>query len=410
MTETPESLRPGFLLSWVNKLDPIRKTIVPINARAAMGLAERTTGLADWGDDDGVFSRLEDAIAGLNEVDLSTAGRFGANYVLHWHLSNKLRIVDALKRHPEIEDVKVERPLVITGFFRTGTTYLHAILAADPKNRVGRAWELMYPVGRPTRALDDDPWRRRRATYTLALNHSWMPDQEVAHHVVPDSFEECLFLLQNELASVTIFAAFGTFSYAWRTLDWNMVPPYESHRRQLQAMTDADAHANGEARWSLKCPWHLWHLDALLTVYPNARIIHTHRNVATALGSQASLTARMASKTQRSLDLKEVGNFWLDYSRAGIDRGMRVRESLPSTQVYDVRLGDLLERPLEVLQGLYSHFELPFDDELAQRFLSRIAEQPTAQLGEHDYDIADFGLEEGRVREVFSDYHERFGV
>lgn len=405
MSETPKSLRPGFPFTWVNTLDPIREHLIRIDARTAMRLAERTTGLQDWGSD-GLAERLEEAVDGIRAVDLSTTGRFGVRYVLHWHLTNKLRVVEALKRHPEIAQSRIERPLVITGFFRTGTTFLHSILAADPQNRVGRAWELMYPVGRPQSALDDAVWRKRFSRFTLALNHSFVPDQEVAHHVVPDSFEECLFLLQNELASVTIFAAFGTWSYAWRTLDWDMIPVYESHKAQLQAMAWPDTNV----RWSLKCPWHLWHLDALLAVYPDARIIQTHRDVGKALASQASLSARMASKMQRSLSMKEVGGFWMNYSRAGLDRAMPVRDALPSSQVYDIRLNDLLQQPTAVLEGLYRHFDLDFDDGLARRFASLVADQPPAQLGEHDYDIADFGLSEGQVREVFADYCERFGV
>jgi hypothetical protein len=405
MTQTPEALRPGFPFTWVNKLDPIKNHLIPIEAESAMNMAERFTGLRDWGDD-GIRARINDAIEGIRDVDLTTTGRFGIRYVLHWHLTNKLRVVDAVKRHPELADVPIERPLIITGFFRTGTTFLHGVLAADPNNRVGRAWELTYPVGRPHDPLGDVAWRRGKSRLTLGLNHSFIPDQEVAHHVTPDSFEECLFLLQNELASVTIFAAWGTWSYARKMLEWDMVQPYRSHKRQLQMLTVQ----RSAQRWSLKCPWHLWNLGALLAVYPDARIIQTHRNVAKALGSQASLCARMIAKMQRSMRMKDVGDFWLDYSRVGLDRGLAARDSLPSSQVYDIRLNDLLSHPIDVLKDLYRHFELEYDDQLTQRFLTRIAEQPTSQLGEHDYEIEDFGLDEARVRSVFSDYCDRFGV
>ena len=295
---------------------------------------------------------------------------------------------------------------MITGLFRTGTTFLHAVLAADPNNRVGRAWELMYPTGRQKDPLGDSSWRRRWSAFTLGLNHSFIPDQGVAHHVLPDSFEECLFLLQNELASVTILAAWGMEGYANRMLEWDMTTSYEGHKRQLQILTaQRDAQ-----RWSLKCPWHLWNLQALLSIYPDARIIQTHRNMANALGSQASLCARMVSKMHRNMWMEDIGDFWLDYSKVGLERGLAVRDSLPNGQVYDIRLDDLLAHPIEVLTGLYEHFDLEYDDELTRRFLRRIGEQPTAQLGDHDYAIEDFGLSEGRVREVFGDYCARFGV
>jgi len=405
MTETPEALRPGFPFTWVNRLDPLRRQIIPIDARSSMKLAERLTGLHDYGDD-GFLRRFDDAIASIHEIDLSTTGRFGVRYVLNWHLTNKLRIVDAAKRHPEIRDIPIERPIVTTGLFRTGTTFLHGVLAADPNNRVARAWELFEPVGRRHDPFGDAAWRRRRANLTLALNHSFIPDQEVAHHVTADGFEECLFPLQNDFASVTIFAAWGTWSYARKMLEWDMVPPYRNHKLQLQMLTKYQA----SKRWSLKCPWHLWNLDALLAVYPDARIIQTHRDVAVAVGSQCSLSARMISKMQRSMSMKGVGEFWLDYSRVGVDRAMAARSKLPKSQIYDLRLNDLLSHPIDVLKELYAHFDLEYDDRQTERFLARIAEHPTAQLGEHDYDIEDFGLSANQVREHFADYCEHFGI
>jgi hypothetical protein len=370
-----------------------------------MKLAERLTGLHDYGDA-GFQHRFNEAIESINELDLHTTGRFGVRYVLNWHLTNKLRIVDVAKRHPEVRDIAIERPIVITGLFRTGTTFLHAVLAADPNNRVGRAWELMDPVGRRHDPFGDAAWRKRHTAVTVGLTHAFIPDQKSVHHVTADGYEECMFLLQNEFTSVTIFAAWGTWSYARKMLEWDMEPSYRSHKLQLQMLTKRRA----AERWSLKCPWHLWNLDALLAVYPDACIIQTHRDVAVAIGSQCSLSARMVAKMQRSMSMKEVGDFWLDYSRVGIDRGMAARSKLPDSQVYDVRLNDLHAHPIDVLKEVYRHFDLEYDDKLTQRFLARIADRPTYQIGEHEYDIEDFGLTAEGVREHFADYCKRFGI
>ena len=159
MSVTPEELKPSFPFSLVNRLDGLSQRMIPIDGKRAMKLAERTTGLRDWGG--GEFQRrLGTTIEGLSELDLNTTGLFGARYVLNWHLSNRLRVIDFAKRHPELDDIEIERPLVITGFFRTGTTFLHNVLAADPNNRVAQAWELAYPVGRRGDPLGDAAWRR----------------------------------------------------------------------------------------------------------------------------------------------------------------------------------------------------------------------------------------------------------
>jgi hypothetical protein len=151
-------------------------------------------------------------------------------------------------------------------------------------------------------------------------------------------------------------------------------------------------------------------LPALLAVYPDAQLIQTHRDPVDAIGSQCSLSARIASKFQRRLDLHEVGRFWLEYSRRGIERGLEARRSIPPSQIYDVRLGDLRARPLEIIQDIYRHFDLPLDAQVTEQLDARIAEDPMAQLGEHDYDIADYGLTADQIGAEFVEYRERFGV
>jgi hypothetical protein len=405
MSETPDDLKPGLPFSLVNKLDGLSKKMIPIDAERVMKLAERTTGLSDWGDG-GFRKRLEATVDGLNQANLNTTGLFGARYVLNWHLGNKLRVVDFAKRHPELDDVDIERPVVITGFFRTGTTFLHNVLAADPNNRVARAWELSYPLGRLGDPLGDVAWRRAQAKFTFGFNQAAIPDQGVAHHVTADSYEECFFLLENDMAVLTFWVGFAAYEYANDMLEWDMTEPYESHKLQLKIL-NAQKSAK---RWVLKCPWHIWNMDALMAVYPDAQIIFTHRDITKALASHCSLSAKMASKLKRSLDVKELGQFWLEYARIGLDRAMAAREKIPESQLYDVRLKDMMASPMTVLQDIYSHFDLEFNEEIAGLLETRISEKPTSQEGEHEYSIEEFGLTNEQVRETLKAYNERFGV
>jgi hypothetical protein len=339
-------------------------------------------------------------------VNLNTTGLFGARYVFNWHLGNRLRAVDFARRHPELDGIDIERPIVITGFFRTGTTFLHNVLAADPNNRVAKAWELAYPLGRLGDPLGDVAWRRAQAKFTFGFNQAAMPDQGVAHHVTADSYEECFFLLENDMSVLTFWVGFAAYSYAMDMLDWDMVPSYEFHKLQLKIL-DAQRSAK---RWVLKCPWHIWNMDALMAVYPDAQIIFTHRDIAKALASHCSLCAKMASKVRRSLDVKELGKFWLDYTKIGLDRAMESRKEIPESQIYDVRLGDMMASPMAVLRDIYSHFDLELNEEIAGLLEERILEKPTSQEGEHEYSIEDFGLTNEQVRETLKTYNERFGV
>ncbi|MBW2222806.1 MAG: sulfotransferase [Deltaproteobacteria bacterium] len=196
MSDTPPELKPSLPFSLVNKLDGLSKKMIAIDSERVMKMAERTTGLDDWADD-GFRARLDAAVDGLNEAGLNTTGLLAARYFMNWHLGNRLRVVDFAKRHPELDDVEIERPVVITGFFRTGTTFLHNVLAADPNNRVAKAWELSYPLGRLGDPLGDVTWRRAQAKFTFGFNQAAIPDQGVAHLVTADSYEEDFFLLRK---------------------------------------------------------------------------------------------------------------------------------------------------------------------------------------------------------------------
>ena len=405
MSETPDDLKPGLPFSLVNKLDGLSKKMIPIDSERVMKLAQRTTGLDDWGDG-GFRARLDAAVDGVNDANLNTTGLFGARYVLNWHLGNRLRVVDFAKRHPELEEVDIERPVVITGFFRTGTTFLHNVLAADPNNRVAQAWELAYPVGRLGDPLGDAAWRRAQAKFTFGFNQAAIPDQGVAHNVTADSYEEDFFLLENDMAVLTFWVGFAAYSYANAMLDWDMTEPYEFHKLQLRILNAQQS----AKRWVLKCPWHIWNMDALMAVYPDAQIIFTHRDITKALASHCSLSAKMASKLKRSLDVKELGEFWLDYTRIGLEKAMESRKNIPESQLYDVRLRDLMANPMTVLKDIYAHFELEFTAEIAGLLEERIAQKPTSQEGEHEYAIEDFGLTDVQVRETLKAYNERFGV
>jgi len=408
MSQAPKSMGPTFPLSAVNLLgDPLRRQLLVVDAERAIKLAERLTGLHDHGENDAAFRvRLNETVDSLSRIDWNTVGRFGIRYILNWHLSNRLRIVELLKQRPDIANIEIERPLIITGLFRTGTTFLHNVLAADPESRVGQLWELSHPVGRKRDLLGDAKWRRWRTGHEVSMDEIMIPDQKEVHVVAVDAYEEDFFLLENDMAIMKFFVGFGDFAYARRMLDWDMVGPFRWHRRQLQILWAQ----RSATRWLLKCPWHLWNLQALLQVYPDAQVIQTHRGLVDAVGSQCSLTARIATKFRRSLDLHDVGRFWLDYSRTGIERGLQTRRALPPSQIYDVRLDDLHARPLEVIEDIYSQFDMPFDTDLAERFRARVAQAPTAQLGEHDYDIADYGLTEDQIQGTFAEYRRRFGV
>lgn len=368
--------------------------------------AERITGLSDYGDEHGFRARMDHAFASLLRVDWNLIGRIGVRTNLIWHLTNRLRIVHALKTHPEIRDTPIEPPIVVLGLFRTGSTFLHNVLAADPALQAGRNWEFSYPAGRAHDPLGDRNYRRFRTWVTMNTVKVMVPDQDEVHELGVDQYEEDFLLLENDFANLKFVIGLGDFQLAYDLLGADLTSPYRWHRLQLQMLSQG----RPRTRWLLKSPWHLWNLETFLATYPGAKIIQTHRDVSEAIASQCSLTARIACRLQSDLDLATVGRFGLDYARVGLERGLAVRDRLPDSQVFDVKLRDLRRDPERVLRALYRHLELPHDDATFERLLARAAAEPKLQSGVHTYAVEDFGLTRAEVERTLGFYVSRFGL
>jgi hypothetical protein len=397
----------AFPLSLVNAvLTPIRRACYPLNADKMKRAAQRITGLTDFGDDNGFEERYRATVASLNRIDWHFIGRASVRVNVLWSLTNRLRVTHLLKQHPEIRDVELDPPVVILGLFRTGSTFLHNVMASDEQLRAGWMWEFGYPAGRKHDPVKDTKWRQQKCRRTLKLVDWVVPDQGEVHAVSADQLEEDFFLLEHDFSSMKFVVGFGDWQLGRDLLKENLEVSYRYHRLQLQLLS-----LNQPKRpWLLKCPWHLWNLEAMMKVYPDAKLIHTHRDVATAIGSQCSLSSRISARMKCHEDLSEVGQFWVDYAKEGMRRGLAHRDTLPASQVYDVRLEDLRQDPRTAFERMYEHLGLPHTDELFDTLTARAEDMPALQSGVHEYSIETYELTDAGVNAEFSDYRARFGV
>ncbi len=369
---------------------------------AMLRRAKLETGLDDLGDPTS-YARLErlcrEADANPN---LSPFGRIAVAIFYHFHLVDRLRMVDLLKRRPEIHDTPVKDPIFIIGWYRTGTTLLHNLLAADSRHRAPRTWELISPA--PLHEEDvvwDKRLRTARTQFILQLSRYLVPESASAHYVPIDGPEECFFLLENDFVSSTMFNTYAGYEYADWLLEQDLRPSYRFFREQLKILS----YRHEPKRWVLKCPFHLWHLDALLDAFPDARIVFTHRDVADALPSNCSLSAMTTSKFTRGTDLQEIGAFWRHYYRQGLSRAMEVRRRIPEDRCIDVPLPWISKRPLEALDAIYERFDLGSDGDVRAEWMRALRANPKQTKGEHRYTAEQFGLGRAQLRREFADYH-----
>ena len=408
-TPTPQA-------SWVESFNALGDNLgnaamaemISLQESEVLAAAENATGFSDFGDEgfrDGL-GRLLQALEA--EAELSFLGRLLARQEIQRILQTRLQIRDTLRAQPEILEEPVQAPVFITGLARTGTTFLHELLTQDPRNRVPMLWETMYPAPPPeTASFLTDP-RIEKADREIRIMDEIVPSFPAMHENAGNLPTECIFLLAQEFATDLFSGAFEIPSYsAWMSTT-DKLASYQAHRRLLQLLQSR----HRLDRWVLKAPSHLSQLPELFAVYPDARVVITHRDPLQVLGSLTNLMATLRGMRSRSVDYASV--VWqmsLGYEML-VQRVVEQRSAglLPEDQIFDIRYPELLADPSGSISRLYAWLGIDLHASVLDGIESFLAKRPQDKHGLHQYGFADTGLELGTERAKYLGYQERFGV
>ena len=374
-----------------------------LDARNLLRTARHRTGLSDWGD-----SRVKEALAALvesviQEGNLTFFGRVTMRKFLLENLSSRLRIIDVLKRFPEIRQQKIHRPIFITGWYRSGTTFFHNLFASHPTLRAPLFWELRYPCP----GLDPQTVAPRHVIRKVNLQakiHRYLaPGFSRAHRMDPIKPEECLHLFEKACAGTTAFFITEAKSFAWWLLDHGMRQGYEFYKVQLQLLS----WLRPTKRWILKWPYHLWHIDTLLKTFPDAIVIILHRDPLEAIPSVCSLAALARASFCESIDTAALGRFWLDYNEAALRRSEIVRKNVRANQIIDIHYSDLTKDPQSVIENMLNQIDLATDKPWLN-VLGISQKMKAAKQRKHQYALSQFGLTADMIRGRLAGYIEKF--
>jgi hypothetical protein len=381
---------------------------VSLDEAHLLDAARRETRLDDLGEE---FSRaaLGVLLRGLEtEARLTPLGRIVAQRDLIGLLATRLRLQEDRRRHPQIGEERVERPLFIVGLPRTGSTLLHHLIAQDPGSRTAQAWEVMFPSPPPEAGTYATDPRIGRANRQLAWFDALAPDFKAIHPLGAQLALECIAIMSPSFLSPRFHTTYCVPTYQSWLEEQDLGPAYRFHRRVLQQLQwRAPA-----PRWVLKAPSHLFGLEPLLATYPDARIVQTHRDPLTVLASVASLTAVLQGALADTVDLAEIGREvsrrWTD----GLDRALRLRQSgrVAGERFFDVHYGDLVRDPLATVHRLYAHFDIPLTAAALARMRAFLVANPKDKHGPHRYTRAAFGFDTDELGRRCKAYREHFGV
>lgn len=320
-------------------------------------------------------------------------------------LATRLRIEAALAKHPEILERPVRAPVVLTGLPRSGTSALFNLLATDPAARPLRLWETQFPD--PAEGLsptDRDPRRDAVEAYQRRM-HEKNPEFSKIHYASADTPEECVLIHAYAMHGVHIGIEVMLEPYASWYRDQPLDAMYAYYKKLLQLL---DWQRPGD-RWLLKAPAHMWGIDALVRTFPDVCIVWSHRDPLACTASICSMTESLM-EGQVDIDPHVLGPIVMDFYATSLERGLAARDQLDASRFVDVSHDEFVEEPLRVAERIYAHFGLPFSEEVRRPLEAHVSANPRGKHGEHEYSLAQYGLDPDEVKKRFVPYIERFQV
>jgi len=322
-------------------------------------------------------------------------------------LSQRLQVEDWYARHPEIDAQEIVAPLIGLGLPRSGSTALQCLLAEDPAVRFIRNWEGMNPCP-PTEAATQytDP----RIAIAEAAMERRARDTPRMLQMLPStatSPTECQMPMGLEFKSQLFQAMFRIPSYAqWLHHEADMVPAYRYVKRVLKLMQWRCPPNN----WRLKNPTHSMFIGALNEVFPDARFVMTHRDVASVIPSVADLYFELHKAWSDTPDKLWMGAINIEFCQLGMERMIAFRDAGNDHRFFDIQFLPFQRDPFPILEQLYDWLGEDFTDEARTRMQAWRSSTPRDKHGSHEYDPADFGLNPAELRQKFRFYTDRFNV
>jgi len=348
---------------------------------------------------------LEALVRSLHEdAALSFSGRIAAGMDCVRMAGEHLLIERAIRETPAILDTEIPSPIFLIGWMRTGTTFVHRLLAQDPDTRTMPYWESMYPVP-PKDAKDDRPEQLARVLKQL---ESLSPNYEAIHPMGASEPEECVALFTNVFRTLQYNVQYRVPGY----IEWLQAQDpriaYGQYRQQLQLVQHHRPHG---VRFALKDPTHSVFLDTILELFPDARFVFTHRDPAVTMSSLCSLYAYTRALFSDDINPHALGpELMSSYLPPTLERALRIVDGLPRSRVAHVRHVDVRRNPIGAMAQAYRDLGMELSDPARAGMQAMLDAESRRPKDVHIHSPEGFGLTAEAIRERLADYCQRFDL
>jgi hypothetical protein len=322
-------------------------------------------------------------------------------------LWNRLRVVDYYKQHPEVADEQVERPLVILGLPRTGTSLASYLLDQDPQRRSLLTWEAedSVPPSTPDTLRTDPRCQKKKAELDVLAEGLKAANIPMVHWDEADGPTECLFVQNQDFKAYLWEAYMPSATYAEWLLQTDITPAYRYERAVLQMLQ-----SRAPGVWSLKMPSHAVHIEALLATFPDARIIWAHRDPFKATASFLRLNYLSRAVLGAEIDIDVIVPNVLRQLREHVQRPLATRRRIGNGRFFDLHYADLMRDPINVMRSLYAWAGDDLTRTTEQAMLRWLEQHPQDRFGASPYSLDGSGVTRTDLEPIFDDYISTFDI
>lgn len=367
-------------------------------------MASERTGLKDFGSTDyeeplRLFLSDVDQYADFNEAGEQTIlGQVVTG------LSARLVAQQSFTEFPELQKTPIEKPVFIIGTPRSGTTVLHRLITSEPSIQALPYWLGNLPIPRPPREQwEDNRWYQMADQEYVQAFYDARPEAASLHPIKAEKPDECRWVVGQTFWNTYFSTAVKAPNYTKWSFEKDLLPNYEYYRKVLATVSNGDTRT-----WVLKDPDHMFCIDALMAVFPDARIVQTHREPVTGIASTSNLVWAMRRDLEPGLTEKDVGELILKTWGNGLKMMEESRRKYDEKQFFDVHMLETRRDPLGTMRRIYEHFDMPLSQETLSAWSDELERDPNQEHSIGNYQAEAFGINEANVAEHIGAYAERY--
>ena len=376
-----------------------------INANEILDQAKSETGLSDLGEPlffEGL-NRLIDSIN--NEANLNEIGIQAQPIRIQGLLTNRLRFEEDLKKFPEILNQEIIAPIVIVGLPRTGSTMTHRLLASDPNHTAMLWWEGRYPALLPGDKRGDIEARMELGKAEVDAVVAASPEALDIHPWDYKGADEEILLLEHNFLSTVPESFMALPSYSEWIEDQDHTLAYEDLKKFIQYLQWQNP-GREKKRWVLKSPHHLGFIDKMISVFPDAKIIQTHRDPIKTVPSFCSMCANLFEPLTTNFDKVFIGKHWSNKLTRALNHCMNISEQHPDNFL-DLEFLNMIKDPIDEMKKIYEFIGEPFGEK-TEVAMEAWREENKHEMGAHKYSLEEYDLTESQINDNFAKYQQKY--